>query len=40
MMLLAIYSALKFFRHLVEGREVTIMTDHKPLQYAFQQPSI
>jgi len=34
----AIYSALKFFRHLAEGREVTIMTDHKPLQYAFQQP--
>jgi len=36
--LLAIYSALKFSRHLVEGRQVTIMTDHKPLQYAFQQP--
>jgi len=32
---LAIYSALKFFRHLVEGREVVIMTDHN---YAFQQP--
>lgn len=36
--LLAIYSALKFFRHMVEGRDVTIVTDHKPLQYAFQQP--
>lgn len=36
--LLAIYSALKFFRHMVEGQDVTIMTDHKPLQYAFQQP--
>jgi len=36
--LLAIYSALKFFRHMTEGRNVTIATDHKPLQYAFQQP--
>ncbi|CAL1683860.1 unnamed protein product [Lasius platythorax] len=36
--LLAIYAALKFFRHMVEGRDVTIATDHKPLQYAFQQP--
>lgn len=37
--LLAIYSSLKFFRHLVEGRDVTILTDHKPLQYAFLQAS-
>lgn len=37
--LLAIYSALKFFRHMVEGRDVTILTDHKPLQYAFAQAS-
>jgi len=36
--LLAIYSALKFFKHMVEGRDVTILTDHKPLQYAFHQP--
>lgn len=36
--LLAMYSALKFFRHMVEGQDVTILTDHKPLQYAFQQP--
>lgn len=36
--LLAIYADLKFFRHMVEGRDVTIATDHKPLQYAFQQP--
>jgi len=36
--LLAIYSALKFFKHMVKGRDVTILTDHKPLQYAFHQP--
>lgn len=35
----AIYNALKFFRHLVEGRELLILTDHKPLVYAFQQQS-
>lgn len=35
--LLAIYAALKFFRYMVEGRDVTILTDHKPLQYAFSQ---
>lgn len=37
--LLAIHSALKFFRHMVKGRDVTILTDHKPLQYAFSQAS-
>lgn len=37
--LLAIYSALKFFRHMTEGRDVTILTDHRPLQYAFAQAS-
>lgn len=37
--LLTIYSALKFFRHMVEVRDVTIVTDHKPLQYVFQQLS-
>lgn len=35
--LLAIYRSLKFFRHLVEGRQLTIVTDHKPLTYAFNQ---
>ena len=35
--LLAIYSAIKFFRHLVEGRKFAIYTDHKPLIFAFQQ---
>ena len=29
--LLAVYLAIKHFRHLVEGREFSIMTDHKPL---------
>lgn len=32
--LLAIYSAVKHFRRLIEGSEVTIYTDHKPLSYA------
>lgn len=35
--LLAIYKSLKFFRHFVEGRELRIQTDHKPLVYAFLQ---
>ncbi|RLU20853.1 hypothetical protein DMN91_007467 [Ooceraea biroi] len=35
--LLAIFAGLKLFRHLAEGRDVIILTDHKPLQYAFQQ---
>lgn len=35
--LLAIYSAIKFFRHFLEGRTFTIFTDHKPLTFAFQQ---
>lgn len=37
--LLGAYKACKYFRHMVEGREVCIYTDHKPLQYAFQQKS-
>lgn len=35
--LLAIYAAIKKFRHFIEGREFTIATDHKPITYAFQQ---
>jgi len=35
--LLAIYSAIKHFRHLLEGRNPTIYTDHKPLTFAFRQ---
>lgn len=32
--LLAIYLAVKHFRHFVEGREFHIATDHKPLTFA------
>ncbi|KAM0726709.1 Retrovirus-related Pol polyprotein from transposon 297 [Formica fusca] len=35
--LLAIYLAIKYYRHLLEGREFTIYTDHKPITYAFKQ---
>lgn len=35
--LLAIYTALQYFRYLVEGRETVVFTDHKPLIYAFSQ---
>lgn len=33
--LLAIYEAIKYFRHMVEARVFTIYTDHKPLCFAF-----
>lgn len=33
--LLAIYEAIKYFRHMVEARIFSIFTDHKPLTYAF-----
>ena len=32
--LLAVYLAVKHFRHFVEGREFLILTDHKPLTFA------
>lgn len=35
--LLAAYMAVKYFRHMVEGRPFTLFTDHKPLTFAFQQ---
>ncbi|GBO35909.1 Retrovirus-related Pol polyprotein from transposon opus [Araneus ventricosus] len=35
--LLAIYSAIRFFRYFVEGRDFLVFTDHKPLTYAFKQ---
>jgi ribonuclease HI len=35
--LLAIYEALKHFRHKQEACHFTIFTDHKPLKYAFKQ---
>lgn len=33
--LLAIYEANKYFKHMLEGRDFIIYTDHKPLIYAF-----
>lgn len=33
--LLAVYEAVKYFRHMVEARNFTIYTDHKPLSFAF-----
>lgn len=33
--LLAVYKAIKFFRHFLEGRQLLVKTDHKPLIYAF-----
>jgi cleavage and polyadenylation specificity factor subunit 1 len=35
--LLAIYEAVKHFRHMLEARHFVIFTDHKPTTYAFQQ---
>jgi cleavage and polyadenylation specificity factor subunit 1 len=35
--LLAIYEAVKHFRHMLEARHFIISTDHKPIIYAFQQ---
>lgn len=34
--LLAIYLAIKHFRHMIEARNFTIFTDHKPLTFAFR----
>lgn len=35
--LLAIYVAIKHYRHLLEGRAFTVYTDHKPITFAFRQ---
>ncbi|KAG8192707.1 hypothetical protein JTE90_009730 [Oedothorax gibbosus] len=35
--LLAAYSSVKHFRHMLEAREFTLYTDHKPLTFAFRQ---
>uniref|UniRef100_A0A0C9RQ48 RNA-directed DNA polymerase n=1 Tax=Fopius arisanus TaxID=64838 RepID=A0A0C9RQ48_9HYME len=35
--LLAIFSSIKFFRHILDGRAFVIKTDHRPLVYAFSQ---
>ncbi|GFU72891.1 transposon Tf2-8 polyprotein [Trichonephila clavipes] len=37
--LLAIYSAIRHFRYMLEARDFTVFTDHKPLIYAFRQKS-
>ncbi len=37
--LLAIYLAVKHFRHYLEGRDFTIFTDHKPLTFALRSHS-
>ncbi|GFV68591.1 transposon Tf2-8 polyprotein [Trichonephila clavipes] len=37
--LLAIYSAIRHFRYMLETRDFTVFTDHKPLIYAFRQKS-
>ena len=34
--LLAIYLTIRHFRHMLEGRQFVIFTDHKPLVYAFR----
>ena len=35
--LLAIYEAVKYFRHMLEARHFIVLTDHKPLTSAFHQ---
>lgn len=35
--LTAIYLAIRYFMHMIEGRSFTIFTDHKPLTFAFKQ---
>ena len=37
--LLAMYLALKKFRYFIEGRPVTLFTDHKPLTFVFNNVS-
>ncbi|GFT08378.1 integrase catalytic domain-containing protein [Trichonephila clavipes] len=37
--LLAIYSAIRHFRYMLEARDFTVFTDHKPLTYDFRQKS-
>ena len=33
------YLAVKKFRHFIEGRQITLFTDHKPLTFAFSSAS-
>ena len=37
--LLAVYLAIKHFRHLLEGHTFHVLTDHKPLTYALHSHS-
>ena len=37
--LLAVYLAIKHFRHFLEGRQFHVLTDHKPLTYALNSRS-
>ena len=37
--LLAVYLSIKHFRHLLEGRQFHVLTDHKPLTYALNSRS-
>ncbi|GBM37261.1 Transposon Ty3-I Gag-Pol polyprotein [Araneus ventricosus] len=37
--LLAVYSAIQYFRHMLETRPFALYVDHKPLTYAFRQNS-
>lgn len=35
--LLAIYAGVKHFKYMLEGRDFFVLTDHKPLTFAFKQ---
>lgn len=35
--LLAIYEAIKYFKHMLEARHFIVYTDHKPISYAFHE---
>ena len=35
--LLAIFAALKFLKHILEGRQFVIKTDHMPITHDFKQ---
>lgn len=35
--LYAVYAAIKYFKHMLEGRHFVVFTDHRPLIYAFAQ---
>nr|VZI02224.1 unnamed protein product [Spirometra erinaceieuropaei] len=34
--LLAVYLSIRYFRHFLEGRELVVLTDHKPLVFALR----